>query len=60
MLEGVDGEDFRHEFGVTLEEAYPAALPRLLTDALLEWWEGRLRLTRRGLIMANQVFVEFI
>ena len=60
MLEGVDSKEFRRVFGVTLEEAYPAALPRLLTDALLEWQEGRLRLTRRGLIMANQVFVKFI
>ena len=60
MLEGVDGEQFRREFGVTLEEAYPAELSRLLTDALLEWQDGCLRLSRRGLIMANQVFVKFV
>ena len=60
MLEGVDGERFRQVFGVTLEEAYSAELHRLLTDALLEWREGRLRLTRRGLLMANQVFVRFL
>ena len=32
LLEGVDGESFRREFGVTLEGAYPAELPGLLGD----------------------------
>jgi oxygen-independent coproporphyrinogen-3 oxidase len=60
MLEGVDGESFRREFGVTLEGAYPAELPGLLGEGLLEWREGRLRLTRRGIILANQVFIRFV
>jgi oxygen-independent coproporphyrinogen-3 oxidase len=60
MLEGVDGESFRREFGVTLEEAYRSELTVLLGEGLLEWREGRLRLTRRGIILANQVFIRFV
>jgi oxygen-independent coproporphyrinogen-3 oxidase len=60
LLEGVDGESFRREFGVTLEGAYPEELPVLLGEGLLEWREGCLRLTRRGIILANQVFIRFV
>lgn len=60
LLEGVDGESIRREFGVTLEGAYPAELPGLLGAGLLEWREGRLRLTRRGIILANQVFIRLV
>jgi oxygen-independent coproporphyrinogen-3 oxidase len=60
LLEGVDGESFRREFGVTLEGAYPTELPGLLAEGLLEWREGHLRLTRRGIILSNQVFIRFV
>ena len=60
MLEGVDPEQFRKEFGVTLEEAYPAEFKGLLADGLLELHKGRVRLSRRGLILANQVFIKFV
>lgn len=60
MLEGVDPEQFRGAFGVTLQEAYPAEFQGLLADGLLELQKGRLRLTRRGLILANQVFIRFV
>lgn len=60
MLDGVDGGEFRREFGSTLEEAYPAEVPRLVGDGLLEQAGERLRLSRRGVILANQVFVKFL
>ncbi len=60
MLEGVEPERFRREFGATLEEAYPEGYPGLLADGLLELTDGRLRLTRRGVILANQVFIKFV
>jgi oxygen-independent coproporphyrinogen-3 oxidase len=60
MLEGIDAEKFREEFGVTLQEAYPSELERLLTDGMLKLQKGRLRLSRRGLILANQVFIRFV
>jgi oxygen-independent coproporphyrinogen-3 oxidase len=60
MLEGVDTEQFREEFGVTLQDAYPAEFRGLLADGLLELQHGRLRLSRRGLILSNQVFIRFV
>jgi oxygen-independent coproporphyrinogen-3 oxidase len=60
MLEGVDPEQFREEFGVTLQDVYPAEFQELLADGLLELQKGRVRLSRRGLILANQVFIRFV
>jgi len=60
MLEGVDPEQFREEFGVTMQDAYPAEFNGLLANGLLELQHGRLRLSHRGLILANQVFIRFM
>lgn len=60
MLEGVDPGKFRKEFSVTLQDAYTSEIKGLLANGLLELQMGRLRLSRRGLIMANQVFIKFV
>ncbi len=61
--EGVSDAAFRQRFGESLREVFPAQIERLLRLGLLEWAgeEGDcLRLTRRGRLLGNQVFVEFI
>ncbi len=60
MREGVADDLFRREFGMTIGEAYPDELPELLAAGLLQWQEGALRLSERGLIISNQVFVRFV
>jgi oxygen-independent coproporphyrinogen-3 oxidase len=60
MLEGVESELFRYEFGCTVEVAYPGELPRLEAEGLVERREGVVRLTGRGLTVANQVFMRFL
>ncbi len=60
MLEGIDTELFRQRFGIPLDRAYPEELPPLLAEGLLDLSNGRLRLTRRGLLLGNRVFAEFI
>jgi oxygen-independent coproporphyrinogen-3 oxidase len=60
MLEGVDGNRFRKEFAMSLEDAYPEELRALLSEGLLEWEKGRLRIAGKGLILANQVLIRFI
>jgi oxygen-independent coproporphyrinogen III oxidase len=60
MLEGLDGKRFCTDFGMNLEEAYPDELRNLLAEGLLEWRNGHLRLTVRGLIVSNQVFIQFV
>ncbi|MDK2981480.1 MAG: hypothetical protein PWQ55_1827 [Chloroflexota bacterium] len=62
--EGIPAEDFRQRFGKDIESVYPKELDFLLRNGLLEWAgsqaERRLRLTRRGRMLGNQVFMQFI
>ncbi|HEY6872346.1 MAG TPA: radical SAM family heme chaperone HemW [Geobacteraceae bacterium] len=60
MLDGVELAQFRRAFGRTVEEAYPGELARLAAGGLVECREGVLRLTGKGVLMANQVFVRFV
>jgi oxygen-independent coproporphyrinogen-3 oxidase len=60
MLEGVDCDMFIKEFGVTIEETFPSELHKLLSDKLLERSHGHIRLSSKGLILANQVFMRFV
>ena len=72
LLEGVSPEAFAERFGMTLEQAIGSAIERHSNagkhgnsgkqgaTGLLEWGEGRLRLTERGLLLANEVFVDLL
>ncbi|MCM2357572.1 MAG: radical SAM family heme chaperone HemW [Geobacteraceae bacterium] len=60
LLDGVAPAQFCREFGITVEEAYPGVLAQLLAEGLVETREGFVRLTGRGLDLANQVFVRFL
>jgi oxygen-independent coproporphyrinogen-3 oxidase len=60
MLDGVDCDKFLMEFGVTLDGAFPSELHKLISNGLLERRHERVRLSRRGLILANQVFAKFV
>jgi len=61
--EGVSQVIFMDRFGETLTEVFGKEI-RILTDLQLLEWAGedgdRLRLTRRGRLLGNQVFVRFI
>ena len=52
--------DFAARFGCTLNDAFGSAIERHLGTGLLEWSGGRLRLTARGLLLANEVFVDLL
>lgn len=60
MLDGVEEERFREEFGVPLAETHGAAIEDLRAAGLLTREGGRLRLTRRGIILSNRVFAAFL
>jgi len=60
LREGVDGPAFERRFGRSLERAFGREIARLLDLGLVEWRGARLRLTDRGLPVANQAFQEFI
>jgi oxygen-independent coproporphyrinogen-3 oxidase len=61
--EGVSQRSFVDRFGTTLEAVYPAQISRLTKLGLLETVNGAkslLRLTKRGRLLGNQVFSEFV
>ena len=57
---GIEARDFQARFGSKIEDVYGGVLNTLQRKGLIECGEGRVRLTRRGLDFANQVFVEFL
>lgn len=60
MAAGLDLERFRERYGRSLDELYPGLVARLTGHGLLEKNRGFLRLTRRGLAVANAVMAEFV
>lgn len=66
---GVAEADFRLRFGSALLDVYPKEIGELIQNGLLEWHEETsevaetskvLRLTKRGRLLGNQVFIRFV
>lgn len=60
LLEGVSLEGFARRFGKNPLEVFGTQIAFLCRQGLLEINSGYLRLTSRGLLLANMVFGEFI
>ncbi|KNZ68827.1 oxygen-independent coproporphyrinogen III oxidase [Thermincola ferriacetica] len=60
LINGLNLKDFRQRFGQSIEELFPAALDKLERLGLVEKRDVFLRLTRKGLPLANEVFAEFV
>jgi len=60
MLEGVDSKEFADQFGLELEEAFPNRVGKLCERGLLTAEGSMLRLTSKGLLLANLVMQEFV
>jgi oxygen-independent coproporphyrinogen-3 oxidase len=58
--EGVEASAFSRRFGVSLEAAFGDDLAELEGQGLLERIAGRVRLTRKGHLLGNRVFVHFV
>ena len=58
--EGVERVRFRNRYGVDVLEVYPETIERFRQMDLLTIDKDRLRLTRRGLMVGNQIFAEFL
>ncbi len=58
--EGVALETFASRFGQSLDERFGREIRRLTSRGLVEVVDGRLRLTRDGRLLGNQVFREFV
>lgn len=64
VKEGVSEQTFTRRFGESLDALFQAPIARLTAHGLVEWLhletDRCLRLTPRGRLLGNQVFVEFI
>ena len=60
MTEGVSEEAFFRMHGASLRDVYGKRLEKPLRLGLVEWKDGFLRLTRRGMDVQNSVLVELL
>lgn len=60
LIEGVSTTDFTARFGMAPRQAFGRAIERHLGTGLLEQAGDRLRLTPRGQLLANEVFVDLL
>jgi len=60
MADGIEISAFEREFGATLGQIYGKVIQRFETAGLLENRNGIIRLTRRGILISNQVFSGFL
>ncbi|MCX6020806.1 MAG: radical SAM family heme chaperone HemW [Chloroflexi bacterium] len=60
LAQGLDPAVFAGRFGESLDAAFGDTIRELEGWGLLEWNEGRLRLTDRGRLLGNEVFVRFL
>lgn len=60
LLAGLDLETFKQRYGVDLEKKYQTQINKLYRLGLLERFHDRIRLTKNGIFLANEVFIEFL
>lgn len=60
LMEGVSRADFAARFGADPFDVWPAGISRLESRGLLAVTPERIALTRRGLLVANDVWEEFV
>lgn len=58
--EGIEDARFRARFGQGIREVYGSIVKELEELGLVQWDGARLRLTRRGLLLGNEVFWRFL
>ena len=60
LTEGVDEADYRVRFGQDVWSRYGDALQPAVEAGLLARESGRISLTRRGMLLANEVMQVFV
>jgi oxygen-independent coproporphyrinogen-3 oxidase len=60
MRDGVSAQDFHHQFGCQLTAIYGTQLEKLQSYGLVHYDGDRCYLTKRGLLLGNQVFAAFL
>lgn len=57
--EGIDEENFRGKYGVTVADRFADAVKNNISLGFLKQENGRLSLTEKGLLVANSVIIDF-
>ena len=60
IQEGISNQRFSARFGANLQDEYGDLIREFEERGLLEWKGDSLRLTPRGVLFGNQVFIRFI
>lgn len=60
LIQGISFDEFARKFGQDVRQVFPKQLKKLLHQGLLEQDSQGIRLTCRGLDLANEAMVEFI
>ena len=60
MVRGISLDEFRKRFGINIEEVYGSVIDKFTKEGLIKIEKGRLFLTKHGIDVSNQVFVEFM
>jgi oxygen-independent coproporphyrinogen-3 oxidase len=60
LIDGVDLAEFESRYGVDVRARYGSELDRMSDAGLIESAGSRLKLTARGLVLSNEVFVAFV
>ena len=58
--EGVSDDRFQARFGLSIKEVFDGELEELVTWGLIEWAGETIRLTHKGKLLGNQVFMRFV
>jgi len=60
LKDGVDLDEHSRRFGVNALERYRDEIERLRDAGLVELGENRLKISRAGAVLANEVFAAFV
>ncbi|OGV96135.1 MAG: hypothetical protein A3I04_06185 [Nitrospinae bacterium RIFCSPLOWO2_02_FULL_39_110] len=60
ILEGINLKSFKKRFGVEIKSTFSDAISRLLSNNLIIFENGHLKLTHKGLLFYNDVAAEFL
>ncbi len=57
---GLDWRDLRRKYGRDRLSAFEPSIKEMARAGLLEWFGSTIRLTRRGMLLSNEVFQNFV
>lgn len=60
LVDGVSADDFHARHGHEVQSIYGEQISRFLEIGMLQWHGERLRLTSRGMLLANDICAEFL